>query len=429
MADQPKEQRAWPLAGMSATIALLLLILLLSVSSCQSAQVNAQQQPPHLLGVVEMNPRGGALTAQGVVAPNGWFYVINQSGSVAVLDGIRFVKLITFTVPATQPLNLAGEKPRPNPSAIAVQPLTGHIYVADHDLNAIHIISGTTVLTDIRNVGVAPILLAVQPKTGYVYVASAADARDARGFLHVGYLSVINGTEVITHLVIGGLPWSLFSNPVDARVYAGHSPVEFGTNKPSSGMLSIISGKQSITRVALYSDMQGMIPEINANKNTSEIYLIHNNTLIYWDGKAVVKRLNFGERGYTIDRGLAVDTQRGLAYVCIAQGHVFVVKQDQIIADLPVQHYPLVAVKDNTHDFVYVANYKQHSMSVIRGTEVITTLDTEGTGPWYITVDEKRGYIYVSNGDMGGSVSVFGFNEPVADKPSLWQNFLPWLGR
>lgn len=42
--------------------------------------------------------------------------------------------------------------------------------------------------------------------------------------------------------------------------------------------------------------------------------------------------------------------------------------------------------------------------------------------------DEKRGYIYVSNADMGGSVSVFGFDPPTASPP-FWQSFLPWLRR
>lgn len=62
------------------------------------------------------------------------------------------------------------------------------------------------------------------------------------------------------------------------------------------------------------------------------------------------------------------------------------------------------------------------AMSIIRGTEVLTTVSMQGRGPSYITVDEERGYIYVSNADSH-SVAVFGFAE--ADKPNLWQSFLP----
>ena len=67
-------------------------------------------------------------------------------------------------------------------------------------------------------------------------------------------------------------------------------------------------------------------------------------------------------------------------------------------------------------------------MTVMRGTQVITTLDTIGAGPWDISVDEKRGYTYVSNAD-GHTITVFGFDQPIADKPTLWQTFLPWLGQ
>ena len=49
-------------------------------------------------------------------------------------------------------------------------------------------------------------------------------------------------------------------------------------------------------------------------------------------------------------------------------------------------------------------------MSIIRGTEVITTVGTEGWGPTFITLDEQRGYLYVSNSDSA-SVAVFGFAE------------------
>lgn len=65
-------------------------------------------------------------------------------------------------------------------------------------------------------------------------------------------------------------------------------------------------------------------------------------------------------------------------------------------------------------------------LSIIRGTEVLTTVSTHGRGPSYITVDEERGYIYVSNADSH-SVAVFGFEEEDKVSPSLWQQFFPLI--
>ena len=75
---------------------------------------------------------------------------------------------------------------------------------------------------------------------------------------------------------------------------------------------------------------------------------------------------------------------------------------------------------------LYVTNYRSGTLSVIRGTEIVATLETHGEGAWYIGVDEIRGYIYVSNADSH-SVAVFGF--PETAPPSFWQRFLPFIQR
>ena len=81
---------------------------------------------------------------------------------------------------------------------------------------------------------------------------------------------------------------------------------------------------------------------------------------------------------------------------------------------------------DETHDYVYAANYRSSNLSIIRGTEVITTVETGGLGAWKIAVDEKRGYVYVTNSNSA-SVAVFGF--PETAPPSFWQRFLPFIQR
>lgn len=119
-----------------------------------------------------------------------------------------------------------------------------------------------------------------------------------------------------------------------------------------------------------------------------------------------------------------------MAYVTssdVAPSHVFVLRKDEVIAELPIQAYfnRSVAV-DEKHDYVYVTNYGSGGLTVIRGTEVITIMSTGGLGPWDVAVDERTDLIYVTNADSG-SVAIFGFEEP--STPSLWQQFLPFLQR
>ena len=148
--------------------------------------------------------------------------------------------------------------------------------------------------------------------------------------------------------------------------------------------------------------------------------------LVYWNGTDI-RYLVLWQQGFRLTRDLAVDSRSGWAYVTAWNGHpsqVAVVDKDKIIAALTVGEDPYAVAIDETHDYVYVANRLSGSLSVIRGTEVITTMSTEGWGPSYITVDEARGYIYVSNADSH-SVAVFGFSETA--QSSLWQRFLPFI--
>jgi len=66
-------------------------------------------------------------------------------------------------------------------------------------------------------------------------------------------------------------------------------------------------------------------------------------------------------------------------------------------------------------------------MIVIRGPEVITSLETGGFGGMHVAVDEQRGYVYVSNGNSD-SITVFGYPAE-AEPPAWWQRFLPFVQR
>ena len=159
---------------------------------------------------------------------------------------------------------------------------------------------------------------------------------------------------------------------------------------------------------------------------------INSYRIFYWDGEQSVQRLPLNPTDYLFDFALAIDPKRGWTYVGSWDGppsHVLVLDRNQLVAKLPVGYDARHIAVDQTHDYVYVANRLSGALSVIRGTEVITHLSTRGVGPSFISVDEKQGYIYVSNADYGGSIAVFGFDEQETQEPDFWQTWLPWIRR
>ena len=383
----------------------LLAFLAWSLSACRAS---GQEALPRLLAVIEMPP-GIGLTAQGVIHPNGKAYILNQSGSIAVLNGPRLITIITEL-----------DKVRNSMTDLAVSGNGGYVYVTDLYANTLDIIRDTTVVSTISSIGPSPVRVVVHPKTGYVYVANIKKPGGE------GTVTVISGTTVITDVQVGYMPRTLLVNPVNGLVYVGQT-------RPSSNkhakMLAIIRGTELITQTNLGLDIYGSITDIAVNPNTGEMYMIPNyGTLIYWDGAQDVRMIDMYRHGKYSLNNVAVDTKRNWAYVSSWDGppsHVAVVNKDKVIADIEVPGYDLRGiVYDATHDYIYVANRLSGTMSIIRGTEVITTVSTGGMEPAYITVDENRGYIYVSN-TFSHSVAVFGY-EAKPQETSARKHFLPF---
>jgi DNA-binding beta-propeller fold protein YncE len=391
----------------------LLILLAWSLTACQGP---GREALPRLLAVIEMPNDVGGGTARGVVHPSGWAYIVNDAGSIAVVDGPRLIKLMPW--PGGRPAAWTH-------TDLAVNPLNGYVYVPDGVMSTVHVVSETDVIATIPVSGYQPSRVAIHPHNGYVYVP----APGPRGSSKRGTVTVISGTTVITHIQIGVVPQVVAINPVDGNVYVGQTRPS--SDKPAK-MLAIIKGTELVTQTNLGLDIYGSITDIAVNPNTGEMYMIPNyGTLIYWDGAQDVRMIDmYRHGGYSLNN-VAVDTKRNWAYVTSWEGppsHVAVVKKDKVIADIEVPGYDLRdVVYDATHDYVYVANRLSGSMSIIRGTEVVTTVSMGGMGPTYITVDEKRGYIYVSNA-TSHSVAVFGY-ESESNEKSAWKRFLPFMRR
>ncbi len=372
------------------------VLLMIGLGGCQP--VSSDNQLPHLLTVIEMPLDGGILTARSVIHPNGLAYVVNEGGTIAVLDGPKLVKLIPW------PNELLAVPPQD----IAVHPDTGWVYVTDYDNDAIHVFSNTEVLATIPNVGHRPKAIAIHPDTGYVYVANSRGSPQQK---HPGTVAIISGTQVITRLRVGAVPHLIAINPVDGRVYVGQSS---GGPAGNWGALAIIDGTRLITMTSL--GLEKSAKDLAIDERTGALYMIQSRYLTYWDGEQIERLpLGLGADGsrYVLNQ-VTVDERDGLAYVggwgTPRDNVLFVVRAGEVITEIPVGYDPRQIVVDETHDYVYVVNRMEGSMSVIRDTQVITTLSTGGIGPMHLAVDETRGYIYVSNA-TNHSVAVFGFDD------------------
>jgi len=400
----------------------LLGLLMVSVSTCQTA-AQPSQQPPHLLGLIK--GRGPEAITLG---PNGYAYVINMGGEpgtafISVLDGARLVANIPW--PDERSFGVGAQ--------IAVHPQTGLVYVVDTLQNQLYVIRDTQVITTMQ-VGYALRQVAIDPISNLVYVTNETYRPQVAGVSPgPGDIAVISGTQVITH-VVAGRPVSLGINPVDGRIYVGQH-IGFPSDKVDlKDRLVAIEGTKRVHE-PLYpwnhheDGIGGGVYEIAVNQSTGDMYLVLGyGTLVYWHDKTP-HLLDLGSLGYSINT-LAVDSRKNWAYVASWEkltSHVIVVNQDKIVTAIPVGEDVRGIAVDATHDYVYATNYRSDTLSVIRDTQVITTLTTGGLGPWAIAVDEKRGYVYVVNSNSA-SIAVFGFDQPV-DKPSFWQTFLPWLGK
>lgn len=387
---------------------LLFVILLLPLSGCLS--LVAQSEAPRLLTTIDMPLRTGH--GPGTIAVNavGYAYVavngIEQS-SIKVLNGPATVDTILW--PQDQGGTFVD---------ILIHPATNWLYIKNRSLQQVNIVSGTEFIIQIPDL-IFPTDIELDPKSGLVYVSNWVHERKKQEDVYniVSDIAVISGTTVITRILTQN-PQVIKHNPVTGHMLVGLDTSGYTDPEP---MLWVLDGTEVVTKTNLASDLWGRVLDMAVNPNSGEVYLLDKGELVYWDGHDEVKRAYVGAASH-----VAVDPKRGWAYVTrIKKPNLLIFDKDQKIAELFTSYDSRELVVDSKRDYVYVTN-REGLLSVIRGTEVITTMVTGGIGASYIGLDEERGYVYVSNGDSH-SIAVFGFEEAAVAPSSLWQQFFPLI--
>ncbi len=277
-----------------------------------------------------------------------------------------------------------------NPFGVAVNVVTGQVYVAHANGNTVSVIDGATnTVAATVNVGSEPIAVAVNQVTGRVYVANNCS----------NTVSVIDGTSntVVATVPMGNSPAAVAVNAVTGRVYVANN---------TSNTVSVIDG--ATNTVAATVNVGGVPGEIAVNGVTGQIYVANNGdtTVSVIDGatNAVVATVPVGVQ----PRAVAVNAVTGQVYVANGgSNNVSVIDgaSNTVVATIPVGTQPRAVAVNPVTGQVYVPNFISNNVTVIDDANNTVTTVTVGSSPSAVAVNAVTGQVYVGNGDAN-TVSV-----------------------
>jgi YVTN family beta-propeller protein len=324
------------------------------------------------------------------------------------------------------------------PGAIAVDPVTGQIYVANAGSGSVSVIAGSTeaVVATIP-VGTTPTAIAVDSLTNTIYVANSGS----------GNVSVINGATntVVATVTVGTSPSAIAVDPLASVVYVANSgtnnlsvipeatnavsaTVPTGTNpvavavnpqkhmiyvaNKGSGSVSVISGASNAVSATVAAGTNPV--SVAVNPLTNQIYVANNGsnnvTLIAGATNATTTVADPNALGPV---AVAVNSVTGNAYVAnSASNNVTEIatgtNATTTITDPHATAPSAVAVNLTTNQ-IYVANGGSNDITAITGTSNVTTTlsDPGARNPAAIAVNPATHQVYAAN---AGSNSVSGFN-------------------
>jgi YVTN family beta-propeller protein len=347
--DCPKKSRRIATTKSPRTRTLLLLIAALTLFS---SVARAQSFTVSV----------GTQSAPVAIAFNpvtGQIYVANNgSASVTVINSVTENSVATIPVGT-------------NPNAIAINPVTNTIYVTNGGSGSVSVINGANnTVTATVTVGTSPRAVAVDPLANVVYVANGGSNN----------VSIINGATngVTATTPVGTTPAAVAVNPQTHIAYVANS---------GSGNVSVIPGTSSTVSATITAGTNPVSIAVNQIGNV--IYVANN-----------------GSNNATVINGA---------------------NNSASTATDPNAVGPVAVAVNPVSGNAYVANNTSHNVTEIAtGTNAITTiLDPNATAPVAVAVNPTSNQIYVANGGSknitviaGGNNAVTTLNDPNANTPA-----------
>jgi YVTN family beta-propeller protein len=306
------------------------------------------------------------------------------------------------------------------PNAVAVNPVTNKIYVANTCGNdptcstyygTVTVIDGKTLNTSTIAVGIAPNAVAVNPATNKIYVANICGNDPTCNTLNET-VTVIDGTTLSTVTLTVGfdagffyLPGALAVNPVTNKIYVV-APCGNDHTCMSNGTVTVIDANNNnmTTPITVGMDPQAVAVNTTTNNvggmNWGLIYVTNSgsNSVTVIDGKNNSVAGNPVPVG-TSPSGLAINEVTNQIYVANSSaGTVTVIDgttNDTTTVNLGASAPFGIAANPVTNQ-IYVANENSGTVTVIDGTTFFANV-TVGAAPLTVGVDAVTNNIYVGN--------------------------------
>ncbi|MDQ6420513.1 X2-like carbohydrate binding domain-containing protein [Paenibacillus sp. LHD-117] len=346
-------------------------------------------------------------------------YVANMnSNNVTVIDG---ASNITTTV-------ATGTKPQ----AITVNPVTNKIYVANNNSNNVTVIDGASNMTTTVAAGTNPAAIAVNTVTNKIYVANSNSAN----------VTVIDGgNNTTTTVEAGNYPISVAVNPVTNKIYvanynsanvtvidgasnttttaaAGNYPISVAVNSVTNKIyvanydshnVTIIDGPSNTTTTVAV----GSYPTaITANPVTNKIYVANSNSASVTVIDGASNTTTTVATGANAAAAVAVNPVTNKIYVANSNSaNVTVIDgASNTTTTVAAGNYSVAVAVNPVTNKIYVANSNSNNVTVIDGASNTTTTIAAKTNPAAVEVNPVTNKIYVANSNSNNVTVIDGAN-------------------
>jgi YVTN family beta-propeller protein len=315
------------------------------------------------LGVVTAAAAAGAGSLYLVARSPGW-----PGDRILVVDGLE---------------RIASLPTRGSLPAVAVNPVSGLAYVVDRRHGQVLVLSGTDEIATL-GVGEAPSYVTANPETGLVYVVNASGPMPG-----LGAVDVLRGTEWLARVPVGDNPGEVVANPATGYVYVANrgAPLDY------PGSVDVLRGTQRLTTLPA-----GRYPHaLVVNPATGYVYAANRESedVNVYRELAQVATLPLSGR----PQDACLDPATGYVYVAEEGDRVAVIRGTQTLAELPVPPRPRTVAADPRSGYVYVAGEGTPPggsyVTVLRGTEVMTTIEFAGSALSGLVIEADRGWAYL----------------------------------
>jgi YVTN family beta-propeller protein len=304
-------------------------------------------------------------------------YVANYgSGNVAVIDG------------ATNSFVTVADSHASGPYAVTVNPVTNKAYVVIEPSDSVDVVDGAsypaTSVTDPSAENATAVT--VNPLTNTAYVANSQS----------NTVTVITGSAYTTSVNVGTGPDAILADPLTNTIYVANY---------ASNNVSVVSGATNAV-VTTVADPSAKGPyAVSGNPVTNTLYVANytSNNVSVISGATNTLMTTMADPGAANPYAVAVNPVTNLIYVAnYTSGTVSVFTGDTntLIAAPVVGTNPVALVMNPKTNMIYVANSGSNNVSVINGatnTVVAAVTDSSALNPIAVDVNTLTNTIYVAN--------------------------------